>query len=382
MWRIRKDGGLARADRVATLREKARRRSRSRRRPTRCSASRAARPRPSAPRRSRRRDLTVNAVPDLVAPRGDRPCSAPSRCQHPGRASSARRSRSRPTRWSRRTRRRRPGTSSGCRRSSPTRRSRSARFTVNGAFLGGVILPGLLLGLLTVWPWLDRSPAAATGRLVPAQPAEAERRVPARRRWSSSCSPSSARSCAGRTGTSTGPGRRGRSIPDEDLTMEKRTDSPYPRLDRPVLAVIGLVLVVATVLFAAQRPRARLALLPGRSSSSWWPRSSAPTRRGPSPPGMQQIWVPGLGRADRCTTCHQAINWKGFEAADHPWRTHPPEILELAPARDVRLHLLPRRPGLGDRHRAGPRRRRTSGRSRSSARRWARPTRSSTTRTR
>lgn len=36
-------------------------------------------------------------------------------------------------------------------------------FTINGAFLGGVILPGLLLGLLTVWPWLDRSPAAATG---------------------------------------------------------------------------------------------------------------------------------------------------------------------------------------------------------------------------
>ncbi len=31
--------------------------------------------------------------------------------------------------------------------------------------------------------------------------------------------------------------------------MEKRTDSPYPRLDRPVLAAIGLVLVVATVLF-------------------------------------------------------------------------------------------------------------------------------------
>ncbi|HET8646325.1 MAG TPA: hypothetical protein VFO85_12600, partial [Vicinamibacteria bacterium] len=31
--------------------------------------------------------------------------------------------------------------------------------------------------------------------------------------------------------------------------MEKRTDSPYPRLDRPVLAGIGLVLVAATILF-------------------------------------------------------------------------------------------------------------------------------------
>jgi hypothetical protein len=31
---------------------------------------------------------------------------------------------------------------------------------------------------------------------------------------------------------------------------EKRTDSPYPRRDRPVLAIIGLLLVVSTGLFA------------------------------------------------------------------------------------------------------------------------------------
>ena len=36
-------------------------------------------------------------------------------------------------------------------------------FTINGAFLGGVVLPTILLGLLTVWPWLDRSPAGAAG---------------------------------------------------------------------------------------------------------------------------------------------------------------------------------------------------------------------------
>ena len=40
---------------------------------------------------------------------------------------------------------------------------RIGSFTVNGAFLGGVILPGLLVALMTAWPWLDRSPAAATG---------------------------------------------------------------------------------------------------------------------------------------------------------------------------------------------------------------------------
>jgi quinol-cytochrome oxidoreductase complex cytochrome b subunit len=40
---------------------------------------------------------------------------------------------------------------------------RIGSFTVNGAFLGGVLLPGALLVALTLWPWLDRSPAGATG---------------------------------------------------------------------------------------------------------------------------------------------------------------------------------------------------------------------------
>jgi quinol-cytochrome oxidoreductase complex cytochrome b subunit len=41
------------------------------------------------------------------------------------------------------------------------------RFTINGAFLGGVILPGLLIGLLTLWPWIDKSPAVAAGAWLP-----------------------------------------------------------------------------------------------------------------------------------------------------------------------------------------------------------------------
>ncbi len=40
---------------------------------------------------------------------------------------------------------------------------RIGSFTINGAFLGGVLLPGALLALLTVWPWLDRTPAGAAG---------------------------------------------------------------------------------------------------------------------------------------------------------------------------------------------------------------------------
>jgi cbb3-type cytochrome oxidase cytochrome c subunit len=112
--------------------------------------------------------------------------------------------------------------------------------------------------------------------------------------------------------------------------MEKRTDSPYPHLDRPVLAVVGLLLVVSTILFAyADR----------RHEWRWYQaqfREQVAEKYGADkvaelPSGMQQIWVPALGRADRCITCHQATYWKGFEGADNPWRTHPEAILRTHP---------------------------------------------------
>ncbi len=39
--------------------------------------------------------------------------------------------------------------------------------TISGGFLGGILLPGVLLVLLAVWPWLDRSPLSAEGRWFP-----------------------------------------------------------------------------------------------------------------------------------------------------------------------------------------------------------------------
>ena len=36
-------------------------------------------------------------------------------------------------------------------------------FAVDGALLGGILLPGVLIGLLGAWPWLDRSPREAAG---------------------------------------------------------------------------------------------------------------------------------------------------------------------------------------------------------------------------
>jgi cytochrome c2 len=49
------------------------------------------------------------------------------------------------------------------------------------------------------------------------------------------------------------------------------------------------------------------------------------------PTGLQQIWARDLDRVDRCTTCHQAIEWKGLESAPNPFRAHPKEILEKHP---------------------------------------------------
>jgi cytochrome b-561 len=39
---------------------------------------------------------------------------------------------------------------------------------ISGGFLGGILLPGLLLVVLAMWPWLDRSPRDAEARWFPA----------------------------------------------------------------------------------------------------------------------------------------------------------------------------------------------------------------------
>jgi len=113
--------------------------------------------------------------------------------------------------------------------------------------------------------------------------------------------------------------------------MEQRTDSPYPRRDRPILAGIGLLLVVSTVLFwysdRAHDWRYYQAEFRRMVGEKFGAEQAASV-----PAGIQQRWVPGLRRADRCQTCHQATVWTGFENAEEPWRTHPREPLTDHPA--------------------------------------------------
>ena len=112
--------------------------------------------------------------------------------------------------------------------------------------------------------------------------------------------------------------------------MEKRTDSPYPRKDRPILAVVGVLLIVSTALFAWSDRRHDWRYYQWAFKNQVAEKFGAEKARG-IPTGVDQIWVPDLRRADRCVTCHQATLWKGFEKADHPWRTHPAEPLKNHP---------------------------------------------------
>ncbi len=55
------------------------------------------------------------------------------------------------------------------------------------------------------------------------------------------------------------------------------------------------------------------------------------TRAATIPAGLQQIWVKELDRVDRCTTCHQGMEWKGLEGVPQPFKSHPAEILKAHP---------------------------------------------------
>ncbi len=112
--------------------------------------------------------------------------------------------------------------------------------------------------------------------------------------------------------------------------MEQRSHSPYPRRDRPVLAGVGVLIVISTALFARNDREHEWRWYQQEFKRQVAERFGADKAR-TVPSGFQQIWVPALGHADRCVMCHQAVQWKGFESAPEPFRTHDPEILRSHP---------------------------------------------------
>lgn len=115
--------------------------------------------------------------------------------------------------------------------------------------------------------------------------------------------------------------------------MEKRTSSPYPRVDRLMLAIVGVVLVIGTGLFMWS-DRAHDWRFYQSEFRQLVAEKFGDDKAAELPSGVRQIWAADLSRADRCITCHQAISYKGFEQVEQPYRTHPVEPLKLHAVED------------------------------------------------
>jgi quinol-cytochrome oxidoreductase complex cytochrome b subunit len=161
MWRVRKDGGLARADREALLDKPVETAPVATKTYTLLGVARGTAP---AIRASsiERRDATVNSIPDLtrraaivvlgtiallsiLAVFVRSPLEEPANAlvtPNPAKA---------------------PWYFLWLQEIVTDTTIHIGSFTLNGAFLGGVVLPGLLMTVLLAWPWLDRSAARATG---------------------------------------------------------------------------------------------------------------------------------------------------------------------------------------------------------------------------
>ncbi len=161
MWRVRKDGGLARADRAAGLSEKRETEAGPTKTYTLLGVARGQAPTIRAASLEAP-DLTVNAVNDLVrriaivvlgtiAIVGMLAVFVPSPLEEAANALVT----PNPAKA--------PWYFLWLQEVVTLTTVRIGKFTINGAFLGGVILPGILVGLLTFWPWLDRSGAAGAG---------------------------------------------------------------------------------------------------------------------------------------------------------------------------------------------------------------------------
>jgi quinol-cytochrome oxidoreductase complex cytochrome b subunit len=163
MWRIRKDGGLARADSVpAAVRDTGPVATKTY---TLLGVARGTSPAVTA-RSTDAPELTVNAVPDLTrralivvlgtfALVSILASAIPSPLEEPANALIT----PNPAKA--------PWYFLWLQEIVTDTTIRIGSFTINGAFIGGVILPGLLLGALTLWPWLDRSSPAGAGLWFP-----------------------------------------------------------------------------------------------------------------------------------------------------------------------------------------------------------------------
>lgn len=122
--------------------------------------------------------------------------------------------------------------------------------------------------------------------------------------------------------------------PDAVLMRAMRRDTTTPavwRRDQWALVLVVVLLALATGLLVSREAMPEYAGYQQQFMAMVRAKSGAEAAAA-VPNGIQQIWLPGLGRADRCITCHQAASWRGFESAEHPFRTHETPMLAAHPA--------------------------------------------------
>ena len=81
--------------------------------------------------------------------------------------------------------------------------------------------------------------------------------------------------------------------------MEQRTSSPYPRVDRVVLAIVGVILVIGTGLFMWS-DRAHDWRFYQAEFKQLVAEKFGDDKAAELPGGVRQIWASDLSRADRC----------------------------------------------------------------------------------
>jgi quinol-cytochrome oxidoreductase complex cytochrome b subunit len=161
MWRVRKDGGLARADRARLAKEKRETPASTSKTYTLLGIARGTSPQVRASTLEAP-DMTVNSVPDLtrriaivilgtIALVGILAVFVRSPLEEPANALIT----PNPAKA--------PWYFLWLQEIVTDTTIHLGSFTINGAFLGGVLLPGVLLAALTAWPWLDRSADSAAG---------------------------------------------------------------------------------------------------------------------------------------------------------------------------------------------------------------------------
>jgi cytochrome c2 len=105
---------------------------------------------------------------------------------------------------------------------------------------------------------------------------------------------------------------------------------PPGRHDHLALAVLGIALAAATA-FVVVRDARRDYRVYQKEFRRAVERTSGADAAKAVPEGLQQIWIEGLQRADRCITCHQGVSWTGFERAGEPHRTHRQDLFAAHP---------------------------------------------------